>query len=608
MSTPLVLTVLKGTQQLFSKTFEMDIIKIGRATTANLCIEDDKLARIHAVIDIDADGVMSITHMGGEEGTFVNGRRVHKAVVSFGDEIRMGGTTVQVGRGQSELTGIVNLATAEMTGAHRSASPALRTVAAQSLSPKPPDVVLNETTGVQVRGRPPRRKGSGPSGLEIRMMWGSQMVANHFLPPNRTQAFTVGTGSGVDFVMGDSKLGTEKFEAVKADGSGFVVRFTGKMKGELHRNDGRDVMDLEKAVASGVASNDGSGYVISLKEGDFAWVDLGSVVMEVCFQPVPKPVLVPYWETIDFTALNIFLTVFFIGALFVIWSVHRDLEGDELADDLNANQARLTKLLVKPNEKNPLLQKLAKQKESGEKAEKHRKDEGKMGKKDAPNTNRRTAPKGDPNNKDQARMITDKLFGNKSGGMSTIFGRNGIGGELQQAMGGMFGAAPGDSGGLGGMGLRGSGSGGGGSGNTIGIGGVGSKGRGSGTGNYGTGTGGFGGKKGVDIGITSTDLAVTGSLDKELIRQVIRRNVGQIRYCYESQLSRFPNLNGKVAVRFIISANGSVAQSQVAQSTVNNSELETCVAGRVRTWQFPEPKGGGVVVVTYPFIFKQSGE
>jgi TonB family protein len=100
---------------------------------------------------------------------------------------------------------------------------------------------------------------------------------------------------------------------------------------------------------------------------------------------------------------------------------------------------------------------------------------------------------------------------------------------------------------------------------------------------------------------------VMGSLDKELIRKVIHANRGQIRYCYESQLNRFPKLNGKVAVKFVISPTGSVSTSSVAQTTVGNAELEACVAGRVRTWQFPKPKGGGVVIVTYPFIFAQSG-
>ena len=204
------------------------------------------------------------------------------------------------------------------------------------------------------------------------------------------------------------------------------------------------------------------------------------------------------------------------------------------------------------------------------------------------------------------RLLVAKVFGASGGGISTLFGHQGLGGEIKGAMGHLFGAAPGDAAGFGGLGLRGSGSGGGGVGDTIGIGGIGTKGRGTGTG-YGSSVGVLGGKKDVDIGITSSGPTVMGSLDKELIRKVIHANRGQIRFCYESQLNRFPKLDGKVAVKFVISPSGSVASSQVAQTTVSNAELEACVAGRVRTWIFPKPKGGGVVVVTYPFIFKQSG-
>jgi hypothetical protein len=47
--------------------------------------------------------------------------------------------------------------------------------------------------------------------------------------------------------------------------------------------------------------------------------------------------------------------------------------------------------------------------------------------------------------------------------------------------------------------------------------------------------------------------------------------------------------------------------SSIVQSTIGNSELEACIAGRVRTWKFPKPRGGGVAIVTYPFFFAAEG-
>jgi hypothetical protein len=52
-----------------------------------------------------------------------------------------------------------------------------------------------------------------------------------------------------------------------------------------------------------------------------------------------------------------------------------------------------------------------------------------------------------------------------------------------------------------------------------------------------------------------------------------------------------------------------VAQAQVAEgSTLNEPRLSECIRVRVRGWKFPSPKGGGNVIVTYPFLFKPSGE
>ena len=105
----------------------------------------------------------------------------------------------------------------------------------------------------------------------------------------------------------------------------------------------------------------------------------------------------------------------------------------------------------------------------------------------------------------------------------------------------------------------------------------------------------------------TSQVMVMGSLDKELVRRVVHANRGQVRYCYESLLYKFPSLSGAVTVKFVIAATGKVAAAAIAQSTVGNAQLEACLAGRVRTWTFPKPRGGGVVVVNYPFKFAQEG-
>ncbi|GEL72152.1 adventurous gliding motility protein GltG [Myxococcus virescens] len=640
MAVPLTLKVFKGDSLVASKDYERDIIKIGRLSSAHLCLEDEKVSRIHSVIEVASDGTMSIIDMGSVEGTYVNGKRVTKGLLSFGDEIRVGGTTIRLenpaavaavnlaaAAASSEVVTEKNPVIAAPAPAEGLAQAAVAAPAAGAIDPSfaatqqnpvaapvapaaAPVEAAPEEAAPRVR-RVRRTKSSGPLGVGLRFAWGDQRVGEFFLAPGRKGAFVVGSAAGVDFVMGDARLGAPTFDVVRSDGQSFTIRFTAKMKGELTRKG--ETLDLKAVIESGKASHEGEAYSLTLDAEDFIWVDLGGVTLEVAFQPVPKRVVVPLGESMDYTALNIFLVLFFIATAFVITAMNRTVAGDEYADELSADNARIAKLIIKPPEaqKNKFLERLNQQKEqkkSGEMAAKKSGDEGQMGKKDAPKTNNRTAPKGDPNKKDEARALTAKIFGGGKGGISTVFGKSGLGGDLKSAMGNMFGAKAGNSGGFGGMGLRGTSGGGGGTGDTIGIGGIGTKGRGGGTGTYGSGVGVLGGKQSVDVGITSSDPEVMGSLDKELIRQVIHRNRGQIRYCFESLLNRFPKLGGKVAVKFVIAGNGSVASSSVAQSTAANAELETCVAGRVRTWKFPEPKGGGVVVVTYPFIFKQSGE
>lgn len=95
---------------------------------------------------------------------------------------------------------------------------------------------------------------------------------------------------------------------------------------------------------------------------------------------------------------------------------------------------------------------------------------------------------------------------------------------------------------------------------------------------------------------------LVGPLSKEEIASTIKRNLASINACFEQA---GPGTQGKVAVRFTIAATGEVSEAVVAEQTVQDERLAACVVGVAKTWKFPKPRGGGQVVVTYPFLFKR---
>ncbi len=105
--------------------------------------------------------------------------------------------------------------------------------------------------------------------------------------------------------------------------------------------------------------------------------------------------------------------------------------------------------------------------------------------------------------------------------------------------------------------------------------------------------------------VTTGTPTILGSLDPEIIRRIVRENGAQISSCYETELKQTPGLSGKIVMKFVINGEGKVAQATKSESQMNNAGVENCLASRILTWEFPKPKGGGIVIVNYPFVFKQ---
>ena len=99
-----------------------------------------------------------------------------------------------------------------------------------------------------------------------------------------------------------------------------------------------------------------------------------------------------------------------------------------------------------------------------------------------------------------------------------------------------------------------------------------------------------------------------GSLEKSVIRDVVRSHRAEVSACYEHEALENPSLGGRLKIKFIISASGDVSEIEVVSSELQSPALERCVIELVRTWVFPRPKGDGEVPVTYPLSFGQAIE
>lgn len=250
-------------------------------------------------------------------------------------------------------------------------------------------------------------------------------------------------------------------------------------------------------------------------------------------------------------------------------------------------------------------------------------ESGAMGSQESEETGRRYAIEGNaqPNERrlsrheqqEQARTagIIGVLGGLSAPSPTSVFGaETALGSDPISALGAMTGQEVGSSFGFGGLGLNGIGRQGGGEGlGTIGVmdgqGGIGATcvaeycraGQGS------TGIGGLGrrarsGSAPRAFGGRST---VQGGLSREVIRRTVQRNIGAVRHCYQQELQSNPSLEGRVAIRFVITPDGSIGAASVGTTTIQNRSVEQCVAGAVRRMGFPQSESP--TIVTYPFVF-----
>jgi FHA domain len=720
MARSIGIRIHKGSDLIETQVFERDIIKIGRLASAHLRLEDPKVSRIHAVIDIANGSEVSIIDMGSAEGTRVNGEKVSRVRLNHGDEVGLGDSRLVIVLDEAELAqmkGGAAAAPAPAAAAAVTAPPAsapfegglsaqtgvftsgptdvsaLRAELAASVPPTtthsevfdvaasfdapktsplqtaapmpeavpppappvvtpPPAAVAQPAVVSQppavapavappapppVAARPsvpPPRPAPAPRAAEPpppQMVFAPPMVGMPPLPPipedritpeNRfievtvrwgsdvvecrrvrgVEAFTMGRGDDDDIFMPlEGVASGPSFVLLRSDkGGGWYVRYTQQMAGSVSRG------DQNRPLSQAGGSPEGDGLAMPITDDTVVNMTIGQFEIEV--RPVAKSRIIPIAPIFDVLWANTALVTMFATTAMLAVVTLMPVGLDSMEDDLLTNPSKFQTLILKPPPKDNSFLKALKGPKEQKLAAKN--EQGKAGDKKAkPTETGRMAVKAEkPTDEQVVASKLNALFGDKgSGGIAQLFGEQ-TGGELEAALGGIDGGKVAAGYGAGGLGLRGGGPGGGGTGiNTLGTGKIGTRGRGSGEAGYGSGEGGLGNKSDRDVTMTTGTPVIMGSLDKEIIRRIVQEHASQIRYCYEKELTRTPGIFGKIVMKWVINGEGKVTQAQTAETQMRNANVEGCLATKIKTWVFPKPKGGGIVIVNYPFVFKQSG-
>ena len=430
---------------------------------------------------------------------------------------------------------------------------------------------------------------SAPAVLEIVQLWqGTVLDVRHLSPRGRT--LTAGGADGADFFAPDEDTPAGVQPLFGHDAGAFRAHLRREWEGFLQDSEG-----------SRQAVQGSPEQPVEVPEGATLWIDTGHVVFAARHVPPGRRAPSALRDQLDPAFIG--LTAFIGFAAAMIGVVIATAPPPVETQAMDAVPERIAMILqTPPPAALPVArpEPVASNQAEGGKAKKKEGRAGRRKSKMRESRGERAA---------MNRLQRDRERANAAGllgalqdeGVAAMMGDGALQAGMFDAIGSKYAGARGDRMGTGGLGDRGDGLGGG--GDIVGIGGIGTRGKAGGDGRYGEDGGTWGVKKSGAVRNLSGEILSLGSLDAALIDEVVKRHASAIRYCYQRELTRDPSLEGKVVVKFTIAGDGSVAKAGIKRSSLGSAAVESCITSRFHTMRFPEPKGNGIVIVSYPFMF-----
>ncbi len=484
--------------------------------------------------------------------------------------------------------------------------------------------------------------------VKVIVAWNDKILNTLYFDYNST--VKVGSHSKNDIVLpvfSDSK-DSHSLIKIKNLASLFV---TYEMKGVLVK--GSETITFDDMINNGAASRQDTGFTIDLQRGELARVDFdsGISIFVKYTVPSPKPLIGPFF---DFTSGELNTIIMAIGGsiiMAIFFLIAHEPEVVKLEDEverkaifvykppppppridpipvkpkpIKVKPRKVKKMAKKPKKPAQRVKTVTRQKQVNNKktrvAQRRPKKEGKRGggRKANKSKNRQAVASANANKTKNRSRGGGVAAGRKNkkdvskSGLLGAFAKGGQQDSLREAFDGAGvvenlaqrakGRGGGRGGGIGGE-LAAIGKGGRGE-STYGVGGIKTKGRGGGGGVKGAGQGSLGGKLNVRVDVSGgAGESFEGVIDKEAVRRVVKRNVKQLRTCYERLAQKDPNASGRVDLNWTIGKHGRVGSVKVVKSQIKDRSTLDCMKLRLAAWRFPDPPEGVIGDINYPFVF-----
>jgi hypothetical protein len=409
------------------------------------------------------------------------------------------------------------------------------------------------------------------------------------------ESVSVGESASATFMLPNMKLPPE-FTLFEHRDRGYVLRFSEAMKGKISGASGT-VAAIERLRAEGSATKEGNDWTLPLSEEDRGKISIGEVTVLFQFVAPPPTQAVRPIEAMDFRPKFIeeddpvffgFLALWSaVAAVFAIWITTAEPPPASTVVEI---PDRFLKITVKDKEPPPPEPEL--EVEDPNLTRPVESETGPAKAKKENETKREAAARKEGVEKDlrrnnmllkmigsrgEGRGVTENLWADDDAGMN----------DIDAALEGANGVAIASTDN---RGLRG--------GNTEGtegsadIGALGSAGGGSAEVGAGPAV-----KVSGDVAVGAADFRDVSSQDS--VKDVVTRNFGQLKYCYETRLKEDPSLSGRVEIEMQVRGER-VTSTNVFANTTGDAEFAACIEGKIRRWKFPAEVEGDFL---YPFIF-----